>query len=324
MTKVISLEVDYSTRQLKLSDGLGSIADCALPYGKTYPVRYPATKAEILQKWLNSWGGVVEPVDVPPKGWGNEGCALGEEALLEWCVLDAQWFGLAQRRKRVFVVADFGNWQARQPLFLECNSLRGDIAPRGKAQQTIAGCLTRNSFAGGAGGKAEGAAANHFVIDRAAFNAGINAAYTPIIEESETMATLVSRGPHAVAYSLQGAGQTSQGSNGKGWNEEVSFTLNQFDNHAVAFNCEARPDELKLSDKAILTCSQRAATLNDNQVRRLTPRECERLQGFPDDYTLIPIKKCSDTARYKALGNSMAVPVMNYIGNQIERAMLIS
>jgi DNA (cytosine-5)-methyltransferase 1 len=57
------------------------------------------------------------------------------------------------------------------------------------------------------------------------------------------------------------------------------------------------------------------------QVRRLTPRECERLQGFPDDYTLIPRangKPAADGPRYKALGNSMAVPVMRWIGERIE------
>jgi len=57
-------------------------------------------------------------------------------------------------------------------------------------------------------------------------------------------------------------------------------------------------------------------------VRRLTPRECERLQGFPDDYTRIPYKKksadeCPDGPRYKALGNSMAVPCMNWLGRKI-------
>lgn len=58
-------------------------------------------------------------------------------------------------------------------------------------------------------------------------------------------------------------------------------------------------------------------------VRRLTPRECERLQGFPDDWTLIPYRgkpaeECPDTPRYKAMGNSMAVPVMMWIGRRIE------
>lgn len=76
-----------------------------------------------------------------------------------------------------------------------------------------------------------------------------------------------------------------------------------------------------------------APTLSENsrqsvaagmQVRRLTPRECERLQGFPDDYTAIPWRgkpadQCPDGPRYKALGNSMAVPVMRWIGERINR-----
>lgn len=61
---------------------------------------------------------------------------------------------------------------------------------------------------------------------------------------------------------------------------------------------------------------------SEKVVRRLTPRECERLQGFPDDWTLIPYKgkpaeECPDGPRYKAIGNSMAVPVMRWIGERI-------
>jgi len=57
------------------------------------------------------------------------------------------------------------------------------------------------------------------------------------------------------------------------------------------------------------------------QVRRLTPKECERLQGFPDDYTLVQHNKkiATDSPRYKALGNSMAVPVMHWIGQRIQQ-----
>ena len=64
----------------------------------------------------------------------------------------------------------------------------------------------------------------------------------------------------------------------------------------------------------------KAHVLNAMQVRRLTPRECERLQGFPDDYTLITVrnKPAADGPRYKALGNSMAVPVMQWIGKRID------
>ena len=63
-------------------------------------------------------------------------------------------------------------------------------------------------------------------------------------------------------------------------------------------------------------------------VRRLTPRECERLQGFPDDYTAIPWRnktadKCPDSPRYKAIGNSMAVPVMRWIGERIAKVSRI-
>lgn len=60
-------------------------------------------------------------------------------------------------------------------------------------------------------------------------------------------------------------------------------------------------------------------------VRRLTPRECERLQGFPDDWTMVPYRgksaeDCPDGPRYKAIGNSMAVPVMRWIGERIAAA----
>jgi DNA (cytosine-5)-methyltransferase 1 len=57
-----------------------------------------------------------------------------------------------------------------------------------------------------------------------------------------------------------------------------------------------------------------------NAVRRLTPRECERLQGFPDDFTLVPHrgKPMADGPRYKMLGNSMAVPVVRWIGERIQ------
>jgi DNA (cytosine-5)-methyltransferase 1 len=102
--------------------------------------------------------------------------------------------------------------------------------------------------------------AQTFVVDRAAFNQGTNALYEPKMEESDTMPTLVSKGPHAV--------------------------------------------------------------MNDMAVRRLTPVECERLQGFPDNYTNISWnnkEESPDSHRYKAMGNSMAVPVMRWIGQRIEK-----
>jgi DNA (cytosine-5)-methyltransferase 1 len=71
-----------------------------------------------------------------------------------------------------------------------------------------------------------------------------------------------------------------------------------------------------------LAAGAHAPAIAGQGVRRLTPRECERLQGFPDDYTLVPFrgKPAKDGPRYKALGNSMAVPVMRWIGERIQNA----
>jgi len=91
----------------------------------------------------------------------------------------------------------------------------------------------------------------------------------------------------------------------------------------ISFNVDAMPDQMNFSfdTTASLTCSQHAGISQSMAVRRLTPVECERLQGFPDNYTNIPWRKkeeSPDGPRYKALGNSMAVPCMQWIGQQIK------
>lgn len=102
--------------------------------------------------------------------------------------------------------------------------------------------------------------------------------------------------------------------------------------HAIAFDCKASGQTgFGVGDIASTMRSMghsdshqngggHQAVLHGSAVRRLTPRECERLQGFPDDYTLINVrgKPAADGPRYKALGNSMAVPVMRWIGERIQ------
>lgn len=78
-------------------------------------------------------------VDVPDDGWGTEGVALGQHGLVEWAVLDAQFFGVAQRRRRVFAVLDTGDWTGRPPILLEPDRLRGDSAPSREARKDTAG-----------------------------------------------------------------------------------------------------------------------------------------------------------------------------------------
>lgn len=77
-------------------------------------------------------------IDVPREGWTNAGVALGPKGLVEWGVLDSQYFGLAQRRKRVFIIRDSGDWASRPPIFLERQSLSGNSPPRRQAGQRVA------------------------------------------------------------------------------------------------------------------------------------------------------------------------------------------
>jgi DNA (cytosine-5)-methyltransferase 1 len=87
--------------------------------------------------------------DVPRGGWENSGCAAGPDGFVEWATLDAQFWGLAQRRKRVFFVVDFGDWASRSPVLLERDSLQGDPAPRRQAQQRATPAAGAGAAAGG-------------------------------------------------------------------------------------------------------------------------------------------------------------------------------
>lgn len=217
---------------------------------------------------------------------------------------------------------------------------------------------------------------NPIVIDRSAFNQGSNALYEPSIEESDVMATLVAKGPHAV-YDVAGTMGSRTGSGG-GFSTDfeiagglVPCDLFQAVAGADLYNCKITGDVAATMSKAgsgvnetgptvigfSANMSEPDATLNASpaikavcppsvahtlraeadagedvtgrgtplaptqiSVRRLTPRECERLQGFPDDWTLVPHrnKPAADGPRYKAIGNSMAVNVMRWIGRRIQ------
>ena len=113
--------------------------------------------------------------------------------------------------------------------------------------------------------------------------------------------------------------------------EHGAFTLNTADRHAVAFAANQRGEvRLQGGDGSVtgaIPASQSGKQVQGvaqgYAVRRLTPRECERLMGFPDDWTRIPYRgkpaeECPDTPRYKAIGNSMAVNVMRWLGMRIQ------
>lgn len=171
-------------------------------------------------------------------------------------------------------------------------------------------------------------------VDRSAFNQGENAKYNIGVDENGTAFTVTAKGPGAVCYCLQGNGidrADTAGCNGKGVKENESYTLNTIDRHAVCYG-EAQPHQevMRLREgkegggKGALIQTDISGTIacNNDQtlfqqtevcyiVRRLTPLECCRLQGFPDWWVSdIPH---SDAQEYKMWGNGMALPNALYI-----------
>jgi len=101
---------------------------CRFALWENVPGAFSSTEGKDFAAVVAEMAG-LQHVEVPEHGWGSEGAAIGDKAFIEWSVLDAQWFGLAQRRKRLFVVADFGDWFNRPPILLEKRSLRGSNPP---------------------------------------------------------------------------------------------------------------------------------------------------------------------------------------------------
>ena len=248
-------------------------------------------------------------------------------------VLDAQYFGLAQRRARVFVVGYLGNWRRAAAVLFERESLQGHPAPRREARERVAGTLT--SSLGRRNGQPNDDNPADYLI-------------------AGSLNTSVARGTgqgnetdFLIAHSLRADGfDASEDGTGRGtplvrmafnWQsggdarglepKAVTSALSRQQTPAVAF-AQNQLGEVRAGDVFnTLNTNSNASGRNTpllqaaSAVRRLTPMECERLQGFPDNYTQVPYrgKPASDGPRYKALGNSMAVPVMRWIGERIDR-----
>lgn len=233
-------------------------------------------------------------------------------------VLDAQYFGVPQRRRRVFVVGYLGDWRRAAAVLFERESLRGDPPPRRQAGQGIAAPITAGS-PHGSGYRNDPDTSENLIV-----SGGNNAS-----------------GSIEVAAALNAHG----GSHGRGDFESETFIAHTLSAEGfdasedgtgrgtplvpIAFSCKdygADAGDLAPTMRAMghagshPNADGQLAVADRLSVRRLTPRECERLQGFPDDYTFIPWRNrlAADGPRYKALGNSMAVPVMRWIGERIQ------
>lgn len=181
-----------------------------------------------------------------------------------WRVLDAQYFGVPQRRRRIFAVGHLGNWRYPAQVLFEPDCLRGNTPKGGKAR--------KGSAATAESGVAKCLSTSNQRLDY----------------ETETFVMRMLCG-------CEGGGK------GALLSEDRSLTL-ATGNDQVLFEPTVEP-------------------MPRLTVRRLTPTECERLQGFPDGWTDIPWRgkdHAPDGPRYKALGNSFAVPVVRWIGERIQ------
>lgn len=363
----------------------------------------------------------------PGKRWANAGCVLRGKRAIAWRILDAQYFGVAQRRRRVFVVASARTDIDPAQILFERDGVRRDIAPSrsaGKATsaltangvgvrgaddnqaqaghlipQCVTGDISHTLKAEGFDGSEDGTGRGTPIIAMAHGQGGAEiktddsaptltcnheapiAAYgipgnwigrapenggnaTEPMHDVAPCLTVADR--HGVAYSLQHAQigrKDTAGPQGKGWQEEVGFTLDSradadtvayagFDILGTPASEVAKEADVHTPLRARVPGQFENSTVtmvaNGMAVRRLTPVECERLQGFPDNHTLIPTEKrkpitteeyaylrhhfpnmtaeeayrlAADGPRYKAIGNSMAVPVMRWIGERIMKAI---
>ena len=263
-----------------------------------------------------------------PKG-SDFGCFL--QGLVElgygfaYRVLDAQHFGVPQRRRRVFVVACLGDWRAAAEVLSLAEGLRGYLETGNKKRKGPAADAGASVAASILWNGSDQANAER-VIDKAGTlncDKGQRGGFIcPIGEQPYTASSFGQYAP--------GVGTVRASGGDLGGGSETLLTQPQPFRKSKRACSTTDNETLVLADSSNTlnnfdlgdTRTTHAVVEKPMAVRRLTPVECERLQGFPDNWSRIswrgkPEDQCPDGPRYKACGNSMAVPVMNWIGNRI-------
>lgn len=304
-----------------------------------------------------------ESCELKPSGgkWTHSGCVYGPQRTIAWIVKDAQYFGVAQRRKRVFVVASARKGFDPGQVLFESEGVRRDTPPSREPQTSVAALTARG--VGTCGADDNQAQAGHIIAECA--NGDIS--HTLKAEGFDGSEDGTGRGIPVIAF---GGGNTGgnidvaacltakgqridfevetfavHGTQDPDTNLELAHTLGR--NHGQENAIFTEPFTLAIRGRnegstvevrndgvanALLTPNGGRAGMGVGaigwgmQVRRLMPVECERLQGFPDNHTQISWRgkeatECPDGPRYRAIGNSMAVPVMRWIGERIAAAL---
>lgn len=257
----------------------------------------------VLQETLRIVKPKAPAVPMSNSGWPMAGCLFGAgNWSIAWRILDAQFWGVPQRRRRIALVADFGGERAPEVLF-EREGVSWDYPSCGTQKQATAGGIAESTDR----------TKPNALICASGFD-GYNSCQTGDVSSTLGVNCGMSTGRNGVfepVYALQGNGidfADTATFNGKGWREGQSYTLNTVDRPAIGY------------DEA--TQGENDGTTRRYRVRRLTPLECERLQGYPDGWTNIGTwtdsrgkkhTECTDTERYRALGNSIAIPPWTYV-----------
>jgi DNA (cytosine-5)-methyltransferase 1 len=294
------------------------------------PGAFSSNKGEDFRAVLEETAKVAEGdacIPGSPNGkWPHAGCIMGDGWSIAWRVHDAQFWGVPQRRKRIALVADFGGGAAPEILF-KPKSVSGHFEPCGEAGQGTAGDV-ENGIGDAIPINTMIATRDKQLGERTGFG----------IDESGAPAYTISAAhEHAVAYgicSYESNAMKSDNPNSGIYEADTSRTLdNNGGNPAcnqggiavvsmatkqLSQNVWDKLAQARLSDKVGAVCT--------SVIRRLTPMECERLQGFPDHWTDIgdwvdskgkKHKGESDSPRYKALGNSIALPFWQWMAEKM-------
>ena len=335
-----------------------------------------STKDNAFGCFISGLLGVDEALDTQDGKWPKAGFLGSETVRVGYRVLDAQYFAVAQRRRRVFLVAvpcelvsSLGERACPSEILSLRNCLLGNPPTRGEAREFAPTIPARSTAGGGLGTDFD---CDGGVIASSARAGFFSKEHDGIAKPLGAHALSKGRGTDldnstyvAIPYDLfQITAPVNRQSRENG---DPCHTLarDNASHAAICFQQNTRDEVRKINGDGqiagalaaergakqqnyiafaqnqlgeVRTNAEIMGTVNTNQnasgrntpmvqqamsVRRLTPRECERLQGFPDDYTLVEYRKkpAADGPRYRALGNSMAVPVMNWVGKRINDAL---
>ena len=327
------------------------------------------TYVGILDKFRPKWCIWENVPGVLSSGNGKDfGAFLGALAELgygfAYRVLDAQNFGVAQRRRRVFVVGCLGDWESAAKVLFESESLSRNIKQSRKTRQETSNSFipsvvgTLDTECGGGRKAHQSVMSGHFIptFVESSFGAfsensiggtikasggGMGGGSETLVYEnhgtdsrikeitiSPTVTARWGTGGNNVPLAQNTVWDTTNitspqnGSNPKPNDPCHTLAKGQHPPLLTSQFCDTYNGTIQGNVAATMTADMAGPThsgpkvMQNMAVRRLTEVECERLQGFPDNYTNIK-ENCPSGPRYKALGNSMAVPVMRWIGERI-------